>query len=310
MLCLKWEDFQGNIGTSFKKLRETNDICDVTLVSKDGHNMKAHKVVLAASSPVFLDMLQENPHPHPLIYMRGIKTEDLVAILNFMYNGETNVYHENLQSFLKFADELNLKGLPFSGQSLLTNSLADHQPDNTLENPKQSIDIAKCEVKSSVQTATDNIPMGYALPLITKERELKPYGENGQQQLEDSIVDRQLESSLEHVSKSKEIIKSATRSTTLSTENKSLLIAPILFSGYIQDLNEKVNSMMILGQFPTLDGKQKATVCQVCGLEGYKIQIRNHIEAKHVEIISVTCNICEKVYRTRNTLKGHKYNTH
>ena len=67
---------------------------------------------------------------------------------------------------------------------------------------------------------------------------------------------------------------------------------------------------MILGQFPTLDGKQKATVCQVCGLEGYKIQIRNHIEAKHVEIISVTCNICEKVCRTRNTLKGHKYNTH
>ena len=40
--------------------------------------------------------------------MRGMKSEDLVAILDFLYSGEANVYQENL---LVIAEELQLKGL-------------------------------------------------------------------------------------------------------------------------------------------------------------------------------------------------------
>ena len=43
--------------------------------------------------------------------MRGMKSEDLVAILDFLYSGEANVYQENLDSFLVIAEELQLKGL-------------------------------------------------------------------------------------------------------------------------------------------------------------------------------------------------------
>ena len=43
--------------------------------------------------------------------MRGFKSEDLVAILDFLYFGEANVYQENLDSFLAIAEELQLKGL-------------------------------------------------------------------------------------------------------------------------------------------------------------------------------------------------------
>merc|ERR1712129_463092 len=43
--------------------------------------------------------------------MRGLKSEDLVAIIDFLYFGEANVYQENLDSFLAVAEELQLKGL-------------------------------------------------------------------------------------------------------------------------------------------------------------------------------------------------------
>ena len=33
-------------------------------------------------------MLRRNPHQHPLIYMRGIKSSDLASILDFIYFGE------------------------------------------------------------------------------------------------------------------------------------------------------------------------------------------------------------------------------
>ena len=43
--------------------------------------------------------------------MRGIKLEDLDAILDFLYYGEANIYQENLDMFLNIAEELQLKGL-------------------------------------------------------------------------------------------------------------------------------------------------------------------------------------------------------
>ena len=110
-LCLQWNDFQDNIKSAFGNLREDNDFADVTLACEDGQQVEAHKVILAASSPFFQKLLGRNKHPHPLIYMRGMKSDDLSSIVDFLYRGEANVYQENLDSFLAIAEELQLKGL-------------------------------------------------------------------------------------------------------------------------------------------------------------------------------------------------------
>ena len=46
-----------------------------------------------------------------MIYMRGIKFDDLLAIVDFLYRGEANIYQESLESFLAIAEELQMKGL-------------------------------------------------------------------------------------------------------------------------------------------------------------------------------------------------------
>ena len=71
--------------------------------------MEAHKVILAASSPFFDEMLQRIKHPRPLIYLRGFQSQDLLAILDFLYFAEAKVYQENINAFLEIAEEL--KGL-------------------------------------------------------------------------------------------------------------------------------------------------------------------------------------------------------
>ena len=43
--------------------------------------------------------------------MRRVKSEELSAILDFLYCGETSIYQENLDSFLTIAEELKLEGL-------------------------------------------------------------------------------------------------------------------------------------------------------------------------------------------------------
>ena len=43
--------------------------------------------------------------------MRGVKLDDLSAIVDFLYLGEANVCQENLDFFPAIAEELQLKGL-------------------------------------------------------------------------------------------------------------------------------------------------------------------------------------------------------
>jgi len=108
--CLRWNDFHQNITSAFSDIRDDEDFLDVTLVC-DGDTVKAHRLVLSACSPLFRVMLKKNSHPQPMIFLRGIRYPDMVAILNFMYHGEVNVNQEDLQMFLAAAEELRIKGL-------------------------------------------------------------------------------------------------------------------------------------------------------------------------------------------------------
>ena len=108
---LKWNDFQDNVSSAFVSLRADTDFTDVTLACHDGYQIEAHKVILASSSPFFHKLLKTNKHPHPMIYMKGMKSKDLVAMMDFLYLGETEIHEENLETFLNIADEFSLKGL-------------------------------------------------------------------------------------------------------------------------------------------------------------------------------------------------------
>ena len=110
-LCLQWNDFKENAVNTFGSLREDKDFTDVTLVSDDGKQVEVHRVILANASPFFQNILRKNKHIHPLIYMKGIKSDDLLAVIDFIYCGETNIYQENFDSFLAIAEVLQLKGL-------------------------------------------------------------------------------------------------------------------------------------------------------------------------------------------------------
>ena len=107
----KMIDFKENVATLFKSFQNSKDFTDVTLATNDGHQVGAHKIILTALSPVFRNMLQDNQHVQPIIFLRGVNQEQLSAILDFMYQGEAKIDKSNLDEFIKLAEELKLKGL-------------------------------------------------------------------------------------------------------------------------------------------------------------------------------------------------------
>ena len=116
---LRWNDFESNISSSFQDLRNNSEFFDVTLCCNNGiDTIQAHRVILAASSPFFLNILShQRNHQNPLIYLKGVSLNDLEMILEFIYHGKVNIVQESLNNFLKVANELNIKGLSEGTQS-------------------------------------------------------------------------------------------------------------------------------------------------------------------------------------------------
>lgn len=225
-------------------MREDKYLTDVTLACKDGQQVEAHKVVLASSSPFFQKLFARNRQAHPLIYMGGVKSSDILAILDFLYRGEANVYEEDLDSFLAIADELQLKGL------------VEKINENVVENTNDQ---------------------KYQAPYKVKEEPKE---------------------------------KNSTK-TICPTERVCTEVVPKDFSSDLDELEAKVLSMMEISEtrLPSHNNR-RAHACKVCGKEGFINNIKDHIEANHLEGISLPCKYCNNFFRTRNGLRRHKAKSH
>ncbi|XP_023240119.1 protein bric-a-brac 2-like isoform X2 [Centruroides sculpturatus] len=109
----KWKNYEENMMSSFKQFLTTEHLMDVTL-SCEGRQMKAHKLILSASSSLLKNIFQDNPHQYPIIVLTKTKYSDLKMILDFVYNGEIFVPSSQLAGLLKTAELLKIDGLgPF-----------------------------------------------------------------------------------------------------------------------------------------------------------------------------------------------------
>ena len=244
-ICLQWNDFKDSVILSFGSLREDKDFADVTLVSEDGKQMEVHKVVLACSSQVFKTILKTNKHTHPLVYMRGVNSEDLFAILDFLYCGKTKVHQENLDSFLAIAEELELKGLVGKSKGGEERYLEPSEflvPNSAAQNQEASL---------SKSSATLSPP-----------------------------------------------------DTSQNTQAQTVALASEHSGNDMQKLDEQINAMMT--KTSVKDHHRMALyVCNTCGKKSKHANIRDHIEAKHLDGILVPCNFCDKMFKSRNSKATH-----
>ena len=108
---LSWQQFTEHLRHLSQQLYQEGEYSDVTLVSDDQTQFKAHKIVLNACSPVFKKIIDSNPSQHSLIYLRGIQSYEMESILQFMYLGEGKFYHERMREFIRVAQDLEVKDI-------------------------------------------------------------------------------------------------------------------------------------------------------------------------------------------------------
>ena len=109
---LTWHTYTDHLKDVFKEIMASDDFVDVTLVSDDKKQSKAHRNILSACSPIFRHILQVSPkNNHPVIYLRGIQHSDIESILQFIYLGETSIDQDRIDDFLLTAKDLKIREL-------------------------------------------------------------------------------------------------------------------------------------------------------------------------------------------------------
>ena len=111
LLTLSWDDFDNKCPKAFKELWLDTDLSDVTLATEDNGQLNAHKVILAACSPLFKRLLQKNNNGQPLLYLMGVQLAQLQQLLSYIYLGQCDLTQDQFPAFMATSKQLEVEGL-------------------------------------------------------------------------------------------------------------------------------------------------------------------------------------------------------
>merc|ERR1719233_2269491 len=109
--CLNWNGYDASISKYFRQLRENQRLSDVTLVTEDGQQIQTHKIILSAGSNFFSDIFMKSNQSNMLVYLKGISSDKLEPVIDFIYNGEVFITQEQMKEFIETGKDLQVKGL-------------------------------------------------------------------------------------------------------------------------------------------------------------------------------------------------------
>jgi len=310
--CLRWNDFERNISLAFREIREEKDFFDCT-ISCGSRQVEAHKLILSACSPFFRTVLKQNPHQHPLLYLKGVEFQDMQAVLNFMYHGEVNVAQEELNSFLSVAEDLQVKGLT-------QNKSSQHQQP---EQPR-----SRHQKQQRQSTNSDHSGGRASITRYENSQQL----EGDVQEVEVHEIKKEPQAT---IPQAQEYISSDplttqghmdTDTTQTNSHNTGLQMAMSTTDetyreedydyGHYDLQAEGMSDYQAQGLGPTQDvveafaekiersGKYS---CKLCGfVTRDKYNIRWHLEGKHELGSGYECDICKKGLKTKKQLTQHR----
>ena len=291
--CLKWNDFTSNVSHSFSKLRNETKMADVTLMGNDHKLVSAHKLVLSACSEFFKNIFMNNSNNNNLVlFLDGVDSTGITLMLDYIYQGEAQIYQEYLDGFLELAKKFQL--------------------DSLLENKNEG----ETEMKPFEQSQPVNIEYN----TFEQNQKMKPVAPRIQR----DVKDRTLKLLDESILSSNSEVEEKFRELIVIGEPAALNNSCHACDKVFQDLGElyshlnvhkfafceHCNTMVPKRYFPQHKIKcsqsPKDLSCHICNTFStrWKSALRKHIKTMHGEH-STKCNICGKAFRNAISLENH-----
>ena len=268
--------------------RTENFYTDVTLVADDNSMMKAHKLILTASSDYFSNLFKTMPSGYPILCLDGASHSELNYLLDFIYKGELQIPKENVYSFLQLSEKYLIKGL--KDISLQSKNIQEYIPKECHDlMPKDS---ANDFVRNTV--VDDEIEMNFQE--ISDADEILNL-EEGDVSSNPPSKENKVESKMDQIQK-----ESNEGQGNLWFQNQNLMVN--INGGQSLPYKEFEKCLWQLyrkNKFGFLE-------CNKCSKTDSLSHMKEHVE-RHLVGLSFECKLCGKImrYSRQNRYKEHKY---
>ena len=284
-----WQTHGEHIQGVLEKMLSSKEFTDVTLISDDKKQVRAHRNILSACSPVFKSILQiDTLNNQPVIYLKGICYSDLELILQFIYLGHATVFKDGIAAFLEAGKSLEIKEL--SAEIDVEDSVkqAETKQKKKIPKPKKT---KYSNLEEDVWAKNENMDHGPEATISDFEEKTKimdPESQTNNFDCNQCVFQSKSGPLLRQHVKSKHKKKFACNLCEHKFSRQSELKLHI----------ENVH----IGEVHH---------CDQC-IKEYKSQeqLKEHLLAKHGDDISYLCSQCDSRYTSRMNLKRHIQNTH
>jgi len=297
MFRIRWDGSKKivDLSNSFQNFRDGKELLDVSLVCSNGtggsESLRAHKLLLAAYSPVFKDMFTHSSQNDSCVYLKGVSKDSLSLILDFIYQGSVDVPKSRMTGFLADAHELQIQGLmsDIDTNESITNDkpTANSTPASKQNKSKASKKRLKNEPEESMQgeviVAQEKNPLESSNPQsgdenskLAKRPSKKKYK---LEQKNNSSINEHLDSTREKMNTSAK----SQNDSVLSELNDSQLSN--LNDSVTQDEKSRIEEIFekIADKWQGTDGKKKVSFvrCNICSKEMRSDKRAKHLRANH-----------------------------
>jgi len=298
-LLLHNEEYKTKFVGSFQDLRTSGEFLDVTLACGD-ETIEAHKVVLSAFSPFFRHVLNKSKQPHPYIYLKGILYTDLLAIVNYLYNGEAQIPADDVNRFIEAATELQICDL--MSEEADDEETSDESSEFTFSpevHDRKSKAIITYENNDKKEGSKDKSQNGSRKK---KSQVKQPEDDENflvkQEAIESSQADESLPvmDELDASGRSNSSLNESEDKTDCTDEKE-------MKQKLLDAINQKLEKV-------ETENEGKVWQCTDCGkVSKNKLKLGLHVET-HLEGFSHNCKFCNRTYKTRGSLQMHTSTSH
>jgi len=293
-------DFELSKAKVLQDLLRCSSFVDVTLVNDDADQFGVHKLVLSTVSPVLRKIFEKNPQDHPLLFMRGVNSRQLEALVKFIYTGEASVNVNELNDFISLGTDLKITGLlSEQHQGNFEKSVSVRKVRSPVKKkpkedpiPPRTIPLHTDEgVKVEAMDITDS----YAVPL-------DPIEEDQPEEYEENYLD---------ATPDQNIAAESDTTITEDTETKSNIVNDqvnkILSGYYFIKRQEMVDSMILPLNKDAENAHKSARIwsCSQCGKVMSKCHLREHVEMHKFALREIVCPLCDKTFKRLRYVKPH-----
>ena len=266
-----WHSYSDHLREALNDMMLSSEFADVTLVTDDKQQIRAHRNILSACSPVFKSILQiDSNKANPVIYLRGIQHSEMESILQFIYLGEAKFDEERMNEFLMVSKNLEIKEL---STGIEMNGFIQITPSHELPHVGNRKTLLKLDQTSSNEETTEH---------------------------DNNLVDEDLE--IDEDTLKTQIIPKISNKSTKRIQRDSKFRC--------QDCESIFNSKQAIWYHTKSKHEGVKYTCNQCDQQfTHQSSLTTHIQSIH-EGVKCACNLCDQQFTLQSSLTAHIQSIH